>query len=182
MSDADECDASDGEVPGRARRAFESHDAFEHDGDAYVLETTAFDARASAEPTDEWALRYRLRVRAPTLDAAAEETVGPSLREGWAETFELRLEDAPGAVREDVALDEFDVRVEGGEAVVEFAFALGNADRAPGVVKAMAEYVEGTYVEGVVPGFTYRSPVAELLSSAREGGGGGDGESGPMPL
>jgi hypothetical protein len=181
---------SDGEqtgMPDRARRAFEGHDAFEPAGAdeaAYALTTTAFDARATAAPTDEWALRYTLTVRAPTLEAAAEEAVGPHLREGWFETYELRLADAPGAVRDDVTLDDLTVRTEGGEAVAEFVFTFGNADRAPAVAKAMAEYVEGTYVEGIVPGFTYRQPVSDLLSRARDAAGGDEGGngSGPMPL
>jgi len=168
-----------------AREAFEDHDAYRADDGEYVLETTAFDGRVTAERADaDWASRYALVVRAPALQSAVEETVGPNLREGWFETYELRLEDAPGAVRDRVDLEELDVREEGGDAVAEFVFESGNADRAPGIAKAIAEYVEGTYVEGVVPGFTYREPVAGLLSRAKQSGGdeGAADGSGPMPL
>lgn len=180
-----------------ARAAFEDHDAYHRaddgeDGDGeYVLETTAFDGRVTTEPADvDWATRYVLVVRAPTLQSAVEETVGPNLLEGWFETYELRLEDAPGAVRDSVDLEELDVRAEDGDAVAEFVFESGNVDRAPEVAKALAEYAEGTYVEGVVPGYTYRDPVAGLLGRAKQSGGGdgeGEGEgtadgSGPMPL
>lgn len=180
-----------------AQEAFEDHDAYRRandsenseeseDGDReYVLETTAFDGRVTAERADaDWATRYVLVVRAPALQSAVEETVGPNLQEGWFETYELRLEDAPDAVRDSVDLEELDVREEGGDAVAEFVFESGNADRAPEIAKAIAEYVEGTYVEGVVPGFTYREPVAGLLSRAKQSGddeGTADG-SGPMPL
>ncbi|WP_254536339.1 DUF5813 family protein [Halomarina litorea] len=171
------------EVPDAARRAFEAHDAFSEDADdgAYRLETTDFDGRVTAAESDtEWALRYTVTVRAPTLDAAVEEDVGPNLQEGWLDTLELRSADAPGAVRERVTLDDHAVRTEGEEVVVEYVFTMGDADRAPAVAKAMAEYVEGTYMEGVVPGFTYRPPVADLLDEATQGDGKEGG--GPMPL
>lgn len=167
------------DLPEKARRAFDAHDAFEAGEDGYDLETTAFEGRVTAAETDDWALHYTLTVRVPTLDAAVEEDVGTNLQEGWFETFELRLEDAPGAVRESVDVETIDVATAGGDAVATFEFTFGNADRAPEVAKAFAEYVEGTYMEGIVPGFTYRPPVADLLSQARQGA---DGGSGPMPL
>ncbi|MFC5972359.1 DUF5813 family protein [Halomarina salina] len=167
------------DLPEKARRAFDAHDAFDAGEEGYELETTAFGGRVTASETDGWALRYSLTVRVPTLDAAVEEDVGPSLRDGWLETFELRLEDAPGTVRESVDVEAIDVETRGTDAVATFEFTFGNADRAPEVTKAFAEYVEGTYMEGVVPGFTYRPPVANLLSRARQDEEGG---SGPMPL
>jgi len=177
------------ELPTAAQEAFEVHDAYREDDGEYVLETTAFDGRVTAEAADvDWALRYTLTVRTPTIQSAVEEDVGPNLQEGWFETYELRLEDAPGAVRDGVDLEALDVRDESGDAVAEFTFESGNADRAPDVAKAIAEYAEGTYVEGVVPGYTYREPVAGLLGRAKQSAGdesGSEGSadgSGPMPL
>jgi hypothetical protein len=169
-------------VPEKAREAFERHDAYSGGDGEYVLETTAFDSQVTATETDSWALRYTLTVRAPSLDSAVEEDVGSSLLDGWFETFERRLEDAPMAVRDDIELGEHSVQSENDRAIVTLSFPFGNADRAPDVAKAMAEYVEGTYVEGVVPGFTYRPPVSELLDHARQGEGDDSGNSGPMPL
>ncbi len=168
-------------LPERAVRALESHDAFERDGDAFAVTTTRFDGRVTAEPTDGWPLHYRLEVRAPTLQAATADEVGEALVEGWFDTYELRLEDAPKAVRADLDLEEQRVVAEGDDAVAVFGFEEGNADRAPDVVKAIAEYVEGTYMEGIVPGYEYVPPVSEMLSQARQSGGDGDG-GGPMPL
>jgi hypothetical protein len=169
------------DVPEAARGAFEAHDAFSWGEGAYRLETTSFDGRVRVGEADaEWALRYTVSVRAPTLDAAVEEDVGPNLQEGWLDTFELRSADAPTAVRERVTLDDHSVEVEDGEVVVEYDFTHGNADRAPDVTKAIAEFVEGTYMEGIVPGFTYRPPVADLLDEATQGEGSEGG--GPMPL
>ncbi|WP_254840648.1 DUF5813 family protein [Natronomonas marina] len=167
--------------PERAVRAFDAHDAFERDGEWFAVTTTTFDGRVTAEATDEWALYYTLEVRAPTLAAATADEVGPAVESGWFDTYERRLEDATMAVREDVELDEQRVFEEAGDAVAVFGFEWGNADRAPDIAKAIAEFVEGTYVEGVVPGYEYEPPVSELLSRARQSGGEG-GERGPMPL
>jgi hypothetical protein len=160
---------------------FDRHDAYSSEDGEYVLETTKFDSCVTATETKtDTSTQYTLTVRAPTLDSAVEEEVGPSLLDGWFETFERRLEDAPMAVRDTVELDDHSVHSEDGGAIVTLSFHLGNDDRAPDVAKAMAEYVEGTYVEGIVPGYTYRPPVSEMLDRARQGEN--EDSSGPMPL
>jgi hypothetical protein len=158
-------------LPERAERAFAAHDAFEQGGDGFELTTTAFEGRVTAAETDDWALQYTVTVRAPMLSTAVEGPVGSAVEDGWFDTLALRLEDAPGAVRESVDLDDLDVFEEDGDAVAVFTFTWGNADRAPDIAKALAEYVEGTYMEGVVPGYDYREPVASMLSQASQGDG-----------
>jgi hypothetical protein len=160
-------------LPERAERAFAAHEAFERDGHEFELTTTAFDGRVTASETDDWALRYTLTVRAPMLSTAATEPVGPAVEDGWFDTYALRLEDAPGAIRDSVALDHLDVFEKDGDAVAVFEFEWGNADRAPAIAKALAEYAEGTYMEGIVPGYSYTEPVASMLSQASQGEGRG---------
>lgn len=169
------------DLPERAVRAFESHDAYERDGSWFALTSTAFDARVSAEATDDRALRYTLEVRAPTLESATADEVGSTVAKGWFDTYDRRLEDAPMAVRHDVDLAERRVFEEAGDAVAVFGFEWGNADQAPAIAKALAEYVEGTYMEGIVPGYEYVPPVSDMLSEARQSGG-DDGGGGPMPM
>lgn len=173
------------EMPERATRAFETHEAFERAAEraagGFALTTTDFESRVTAAETDEWALRYTVTVRVPMLSSAVEGTVGPAVEDGWFETFELRLEDALEATRHDVTLESYAVAREDGDAVATFVFEWGNADRAPDVAKAVVEYVEGTYVQGVVPGYDYRDPVAGLLARARQSGDEND-TGGPMPL
>lgn len=162
---------------------FEHHDAYSDEDGGYVLGTTKFDSRVTATEAEAGSdTQYTLTVRAPSLDSAVEEDVGPSLLDGWFETFERRLADAPMAVRDPVELDTHSVNPDDGDAVVELSFQFGNenANRAPDVAKAMAEYVEGTYVEGIVPGYTYRPPVSDILDRARQGEN--EDGSGPMPL
>jgi len=168
------------ELPDRAVRALASHDAFERDGEWFSVTTTKFDARVTAAETDDWAIAYILEVRAPMLSTAAEGSVGSAVEDGWFDTYELRLEDATMAVRQDLAFDDQRVIEEAGDAVAIFEFEWGNADHAPGMAKAIAEYVEGTYMEGIVPGYEYGPPVSSLLSRARQSDS--EGDRGPMPL
>ncbi|WP_336002202.1 DUF5813 family protein [Halorientalis halophila] len=172
---------TDDAVPERAARAFDAHDAFEQADDGYELTTVAFDAVVTADETDDWALAYTLVVRAPMLSSAVDGEVGDAVEAGWFDTFERRLEDAPTVTRTDVELDDLTLTEVDGEAVAEFAFTFGNADRVPDLAKAFAEYVEGTYVEGVVPGYDYEGVVADLMGSAASAGG-SDGERGGTPL
>jgi hypothetical protein len=167
-------------LPDRAVRAFEGHDAFERDGEWFEVTTTKFDGRVTAEETNGWALSYTLEVRAPMLSEAAEESVGPAVEDGWFETYELRVADATMALREDLTLDAQRVVEETGDAVAIFEFEFENADRVPKIAKAITEYVEGTYMEGIVPGYEYGPPVSTLLSKARQSSN--DGDRGPMPL
>ncbi|RRJ32369.1 DUF5813 family protein [Halocatena pleomorpha] len=162
------------------RRAFERHETYADADEGFVVETTVFDSRVVIETSDETV--YTLTIRTPTLASAVEEDVGDNLLDGWFETFERRVADASKAVRADIELTA-DVHSEEGEAIVTLQFPFEKAERAPAVVQAMTEYVEGTYVEGVVPGFTYRPPVSGLLANAThseetdhdQGGG-------PLPL
>lgn len=172
------------ELPAAAARAFDGHDAYERaaGGPAFVLTTTRFDATVTARDDcdAEWALTYELEVRAPMLSTATADGVGSAVEDGWFNTLALRLEDAPGAVRDAVEAD-LEVVEEAGDAVATYRFEWGDPDRAADIAKAFAEYVEGTYLQGVVPGYDYQPPVSEMLASAR-GAGGDEGSGDPMPL
>jgi hypothetical protein len=186
-------------VPEQAARAFADHSAFEESeeskesekgGADFTVGTTGFDAGVRIEDADEPALRYRVLVELPTLSAAVEGAVADVVEEGWFDTFSLRLDDAAMAVPGNAEIPEPDTRVEGDTVVVETTVREGSADRAPRTAKAIVDYVEGTYVEGVVPGYEYRPPVSDLLASARhDAADGPDSESdsdvnagGPMPM
>jgi hypothetical protein len=169
------------ELPDAVEQALDHHDAYDRAEDgSYRLTTTVFDGRVTAEDAEEWRTAYTVIVRAPTLHAATADEVGDAVADGWFETLELRLEDAPKATRADVELDEFSVERDGEDVVTTYEFTLGSADRAADVAKAFVEYVEGTYVEGIVPGYSYEGKVADLVSDASSGGG--DGEVGGTPL
>ncbi|MFC6733609.1 MULTISPECIES: DUF5813 family protein [unclassified Haladaptatus] len=160
------------DVPDRAVRAFDEHADFTADGSRFVSTATEFDAHVTVSETDDWDLHYLVTVHAPLLSSVTEDDVHEVVEDGWFETFELRLEDAPGAVVQNIELGEFEVRRSGGDAIVTFGFEYGNAGNAPEIAHALIDYVEGTYMEGVIPGYTYLPPVADMVSRAHQSSGG----------
>lgn len=165
-----------------AAAAFDRDTGFERLSEtAFRGTTTPFDARVFLTAGDG-RVRYEVVVRAPTLDAAVRgETVASVVHEGWFETFTLRIEDLGMAMREtpeppSVTLDEA-----AEEVVVETAFETSAVAQAPEDARAAIQFVEGTYVEGIIPGYDYREPVAGLLERAAERSG-GEGGPGGTPL
>ena len=167
MTGADDVDLSE-----RARRAFAAHDAFEPADDDWCVATTAFDAAVSADPAETEQLRFTVRVTVPTLSAVTAGAVADVVEEGWTETFERRVVDVGGVTR---GGGEFDPRVavDDGAITVTFELRDGNAARGVDDAKALVDFVEGTYVQGVIPGYEYTEPVADLLSAARRQGNDG---------
>ncbi len=157
------------------RRVFVAHDAFEYDATAEEATGTAtvFDATATASVRDgeDGTADFSVTVTVPTLSAAVEETVGDAVADGWYETFELRMAEAYDVTR--VADGDVSVELAGLSVRVVFEFT---APVRPGVddAAALVDYTEGTYVQGTIPGYTYRDPVAALLSAAYERGQGND--------
>jgi len=170
------------------RDALSAHRAFEECDDGFACTTTPFDATVTVRPADGARDgEFEVTVRVPTLDAAVEdETVGDAVENGWYETLELRLEDTYDVAKTSttgpvvVERDRDTVRV-------ELEFTAWDATQGVEDAKALIEFVEGTYVQGVVPGYEYGDPVANLLSQARQRGertadGDGGGERGGTPL
>ncbi|PSP84255.1 hypothetical protein BRC96_05845 [Halobacteriales archaeon QS_6_64_34] len=168
------------DVPDDVADVFDARDVFVPGGSGYVVETTSFEGHVTASAGEEWRTDYEVTVRAPTLQAATADEVGPAVHDGWFETLERRLEDAPKATRVAVDLDEYTVERDDEEVVVTYRFSLGGEREAADVAKAFVEYVEGTYVEGIVPGYEYIGVVADLMSAASSGGS--EGSRGGTPL
>lgn len=140
-----------------------SHRAFEERGDhRYAVTTVAFDAEVLVASD-----RLEVTVRAPMLSAVVEGDVADVVEEGWFETFERRMGDASMAL-----VGELDAapRVErqADELVVEATVEDPLPDRAVGDAKALAEYAEGTYLEGVIPGYDYGEPVASMRERSHQ--------------
>ncbi|WP_251342612.1 DUF5813 family protein [Haloplanus halophilus] len=156
------------EGTGRATRAFRDHDAFEAAEDGrFEATTTPFDAVVRAAES-EGRIDYEVEVRAPSLSAAVEGDVAAVVEEGWLETFELRVADADGVVRGDHDFEPT-VRLTDAEVIVEVSFTDIDERRGVDDAAAVVNYVEGTYVQGIVPGYDYTGAVARLIDRARQG-------------
>jgi len=170
-SESDDPDSESGEGIERARRAAERHESFEsQQSGEYRVSATAFEGSVALD-ADGAAARFAVTVRVPTLDAVTEDRVGPAVAEGWFDTFALRLEDVDSALAGDDD-PELDVERDGEAVVVRIQIADLDARRAADDAVAAVEYVEGTYVQGIVPGYDYTEPVTQLLQRASDAAGG----------
>ena len=167
-ADGDQTD----DVPDRVRRAFGDHDSFEREDDEWVSVTTAFDGAVGVEPAEDGRTRFTITVRVPTLSTVTEDEVADVVEDGWADTFERRAVDVGGVTR---AEREFDpvVEYDADEIRVTYAFTDINERRGVDDAGALINFVEGTYVQGVIPGYEYTEPVSGLISSARRQGNDG---------
>jgi len=183
MSNPEHDAGSDTDVPGRVRRAFGDHGSFEpadtdgpgsdgtgDDTTVWTSETTAFDGEVAVFAAGDGRLRFAVTVRVPSLSAVTAGDVADVVETGWFETFERRVIDVGGVTRGD---HEFDPDVDRGtdEIVVHFDLTDSNERRGVNDAGALIDFVEGTYVQGVIPGYEYTEPVSDLISSARRQGG-----------
>lgn len=152
-----------------ADAAFKDHEAFEATPEGYELTTTPFEGVVRTSPAPEAeGTTYRVVVTAPTLDAVVEgESVAEVVEEGWFETLERRLEHPHQAGRGLETIDP-DVARAGDGIRVTIEFTSPHPERAAENVKALIEFVEGTWVQGIIPGYDYRDPAASFLEQATE--------------
>jgi hypothetical protein len=164
---------SEPDAVARARRAAGTNDSLapREDG-GYAVTTTVFDGTVTVG-ADGGAVVLTVVATVPTLDAATVEPVASVVEEGWFDTFELRLADVDGAIRGDDA--DVTVRRAADEVLVEVELRDLDASRAVADAVAVVEYTEGTYVEGIIPGYEYTGPVTRLIQQASDAAGGSAG-------
>lgn len=173
-------------LPDRVRRAFRDHDAFEpaeadesgtRDEGAtatYRATSTPFEGVVDAEPVDGGETYFAVTVRVPMLDEVTEDHVAPVVEEGWYETFELRVAGIGGIFEGDHEVTpETRETTREGTRVAEVRADLTDIDPRRGVndAAAVVDFVEGTFVQGIIPGYEYTEPVTGIISQARQTGG-----------
>ncbi|WP_049928726.1 DUF5813 family protein [Halopiger goleimassiliensis] len=178
-------------LPDPVERELEAHEAFEPAAEGYELTTTVFDATVTADAGEgKRDGEFTVTVSLPTLDAAvAGETVAQVVEDDWFETLERRLQDvfrvAHTSTHDDPSVSREDETVR-----VTLEYTAWNAAEGVADAKALVEFVEGTFAEGIIPGYDYRGPAATLLENAQQRGqeaaDGDGGSSGPdgggMPM
>lgn len=154
------------DVPSRVASAFRRNEAFERTGEGtYDVTITPFEATVRFEDADP--PTYAVTVRAPRLSAAVEGDVAPIVEDGWLETFERRMEDAHMPLSGTESIDPA-VALKDEQVVVTATVQDRDPRRGVDDVRALVDYVEGTYLEGVIPGYDYRDPVASMREHARQ--------------
>lgn len=161
------------DLPERVERTFTRHEAYEAaDGPTFAVTTTPFEAVVAVRAGET--VTAEVTVWTPTLSAATDDHVADVVEDGWLDTFERRMEDADQALSAGREVDP-SVSREGDEVVVEASVEAGSPGTAAGDARALVEYAEGTYMEGVIPGYDYVGPVAGLRQRARQAGEVDDG-------
>jgi hypothetical protein len=167
------------ELPDRAARAFRDHDAFTPeeatDGERYAAVSTPFEAVVDPTPAEGGRIAFDIIVRLPMLNEVTEDEVAPVVEDGWYETLDRRLQGIGGGVL--VGDHDLTPAVEettfAGDRVAEVRASFEDIDPRRGVndAAAVVDFVEGTFVQGVIPGYDYTEPVTDILSAARRAGG-----------
>lgn len=166
------------DTPEHITRELADYDALELREDGCQIASITFDSELSvdtggAESAATEKLLYTLTVHVPSLKSATVDDVGTAVGADWFRTLKVRLVDAPKSTRRTVDIDSCTVERDGDEVLIEYIFRCESPKTAADIAKAFAEYVEGTYVESVIPGYEYEPPVATLLSQASQGEKGG---------
>lgn len=100
----------------------------------------------------------------PTLDATVVgETVAPVVQSGWAETFERRVQDVTGVIDGPVSGPTV---AKSGETIRVRIELQGEGQRAPEMVRHAVEFIESTWVEGIIPGYDYDERVQAIRNRA----------------
>ncbi|MFC7096776.1 DUF5813 family protein [Halobaculum marinum] len=171
MSDTDDAGADDA-VPGRVRGAVRDHDAVADDpaDGELVVTSTPFDGRIAVAEADDGRIEFDVTVTVPTLSAVVADDVADVVEDGWLDTFERRIATIGDVTTAGHDLDPTVERA-GDEVVVAESLRDLNERRGLNDAVAVVDYVEGTYVQGVIPGYEYGEPVSGLISRARAAGG-----------
>lgn len=153
--------------------SFASHPRFEESDGAWTPTTNDWDATARVE--DE---RVAVTVEVPMLDEVVEgETVAPVVEDGWYETLERRLEDVDGVTYATVT--SLDVERGGRRVTVDVTLA-ARPGNTPDDTLAIVNYVEGTWFEGVIPGYPYVEKVQAMREQAQQNAQGDERSGTPL--
>ncbi|CQH60595.1 uncharacterized protein HHUB_3253 [Halobacterium hubeiense] len=137
------------------------HGQFARDDGAFVPTTNDWDATVSAD--DE---TVEITVVVPTLDAATNDEVAEVVEDGWYDTFERRVVDADSVtLANDVEVQS--VSRAGGDITVEITFSPRTGKAADDAL-ALVNYVEGTWFQGVIPGYDYVEKVEQMRQQAAQ--------------
>jgi len=142
-------------------REFADSGRFESADGGFTPTTNDWDAAVAVDDDT-----VEIEVVVPTLDAATNDDVADVVEDGWYDTFERRVGDADSVtLAEDV--DVASVSREDGDITVEVTFT-PRRGKADDDALALVNYVEGTWFQGVIPGYDYVETVESMRQQAAE--------------
>lgn len=153
-----------GEVMGDFAAVFDESPKMASTARGYAVETATFDAEVI--PGSE---SVRVTVELPSLDAAVVgESVADVVEDGWFETLDRRLEGVVDVTPASVTAPVVDRFTDTVVVAVEVTPRQGSTVED---VLAVVNFIEGTWVGGIIPGYEYVEAVESVRSSAAETGG-----------
>jgi hypothetical protein len=158
---------------------FEAHGRFERT-DAEPGGDDSEDAETFLPTANDWDATVTVRgdaveieVVVPTLDAATNDEVADVVEDGWYDTFERRVAGADSVTLAD-DVEVANVSRVAGDITVELAMDPRSGKAADDAL-ALVNYVEGTWFQGVVPGYDYVEQVQEMREQAAQNAQSTDG-------
>lgn len=153
--------------------SFANHPRFEQVDDGWTPTTNDWDATISVG--DE---TVHITVEVPVLDEVVEEeSVAPVVEDGWYETLERRLEDVDGVTYATVT--GLDVE-RGGRYVTVEATLQSRPGKTADDALAIVNFVEGTWFEGIIPGYPYVEKVQAMREQAQDNAKGDERSGTPL--
>lgn len=140
---------------------FAEHRRFERTDGGFEPTTNDWDATVTV--ADD---QVEIAVVVPTLAAATTEPVADVVEDGWFDTFERRVADADGVTLAD-DVDVASVTREDGDVAVELTLTPRTGKAADDAL-ALVNFVEGTWFQGVIPGYDYVEKVQEMRQQAAQ--------------
>ena len=141
--------------------ALVSHPTFEADDGAFRLTSAALESSVSVHGGT-----LRVRVWIPTLgEVVTDDEPSPVVEDAWFDTLERRLLEGYDVTRSTAAAGA-EVERSDTEVVVTYTIESDTPSTAVDDAKALIEYAIGTYVQGAIPGYTYDTPLGDLLETA----------------
>ena len=155
----------------RGLRGLRRHESLSApEGETARVTTTPFDAAVTVSAGEDGRIRYTTTVTVPPITAVTVETVAEVVADGWADTFVRRVENV-GAITEGGHDLQPTVERDEDGLTARVSFSDLDPNRGANDAVAFADYVEGVYVQGVIPGYEYTEPVTGLIDAARAAGG-----------
>ena len=150
-----------------ALQAFTDHENFERiENGEFEATKTPFGGEVHITLDDGKILTHVI-ARVPMLDeVVVGETVADVVEEGWFETLEMRLADTHKVT----SVETTSPKISHTErtVAVEVTFRDADPSRVPEEAQAVIDYVVGTWMEGVIPGYEYTEEVEALRNRASQ--------------
>lgn len=143
------------------RQNVEQHAGFKAETTGYQYDRTPFENHLHVT-----ADKIELQIELPTLDTVvADQSVPDVVEEGWQSTLRRRLGNVSHALPTDRSIEP-EWKANDRVITVTYRFVPTRRDQPTEEIIAVYDFVEGTYLQGIIPGYEYNDPIAGMIAKA----------------